>query len=85
MAQQKIGLAIDASCDLPTGFPEKNNILVIPYGFRIGKKFHEDSRVPLATCEIYQKRLLLESHDVETIPYTSEQIKQLLLKFAVTN
>jgi len=85
MAQQKIGLAIDASCDLPTEFLEQNNILVIPYGFRIGKQFHEDSRAPLATREIYQKRLHSKSHDVETIPYTSEQIKELLLKVAVTN
>lgn len=81
----RIGLTVDSACDLPWSFVEQNNIFILPISVRINDQLVEDTRDPGKTVEFYRSGLLSKGHDVESIPYTVEQIRQLFLDKVVVD
>lgn len=53
----RIGLVVDASCDLPQDFLLKHRIPVLPIRIRLGEQSLVDRRVPQATQAFYRELL----------------------------
>ena len=53
----RIGLVVDATCDLPPEFLSANNIRVLPIGIRVGQRRIIDDRDPDTTLRFYAEEL----------------------------
>src|SRR5690554_1939547 len=81
----RIGLTVDSACDLPWSFIKENNIFVLPIAIRVGDKLVEDTRDPELTQQFYESGVLDKGHDVETLPYSTDQIRELFLDKVVVD
>lgn len=81
----RFGLTVDSACDLPWSFVEENNIFILPISVNINGQLIEDVRDPEQTLNFYRSGLLTRGHDVESIPYSTEQIRALFLDQVVVN
>ena len=76
----RIGLAIDAACDLSQAFLQQHNIAVMPITVRwIGEVFMDD-RDPAEIQRFIDRRLGSRSHSAETEPCPVEDVQKLFLE-----
>lgn len=81
----RIGLVVDAACDLPGDFLRDKGIHVLPIGLRVGDRQLVDTRDPAATTAFYRERQdkRAELH-AESVPLSAAEIEALFLDQWVT-
>ncbi|WP_024868553.1 DegV family protein [Pseudoxanthomonas suwonensis] len=75
----RIGIVVDSACDLPSGYIERNNVILLPITVRIGDAVLADHRDEEATLSFLHAHVAERGHEAETIPYSVEQIRDLFL------
>jgi DegV family protein with EDD domain len=75
----RMGLAIDASCDLPQAFLQEHGIAVMPIVVRLDGKVFKDDRDP-AEIERFLAMQHAETHAAETEPCSVEDVQKLFLE-----
>lgn len=75
----RMGLAIDAACDLSQAFLEKHNITVMPITVRVDGEVFKDDRQPEEIRRFIKRRLGNRSHSAETEPCSVEEVQKLFL------
>ncbi len=76
----RMGLAIDAACDVSQAFLQQNNIVVMPITVRVDGEVFMDSREPADTQRFIERRLGNRSHSAETEPCPAEDVEKLFLE-----
>jgi len=76
----RMGIAIDAACDLPQAFLQKHNIAVMPITIRIDDEIFMDNRHPVELHRFLDRNLGNRSHSAETIPCSVEDVQKLFLE-----
>ncbi|KGI78817.1 DegV family protein [Oleiagrimonas soli] len=76
----RIGLVMDATCDLPLEFVQKNNITVLPILVNVEGETFADQRDPVETQRFLDSNMGSRSHGAETTPYSSEEVMQLFME-----
>lgn len=76
----RIGLAIDAACDLSQDFLLRHNIAVMPITVKVDRETFMDKRDPAEMERFISKRLGSRSHSAETEPCPVEAVKNLFLE-----
>lgn len=76
----RMGLAIDACCDVSQAFLEKHDISVIPITVKVDGDVFLDSRDPAETQRFISKRLGSRSHAAETEPSPVVEVQKLFLE-----
>lgn len=71
-------IVIDSACDLPPDFIEKHQIEILPIGVRFGEKIYSDNRIEERTVSLYRANFDKRGIDAETVPYSVDQITELL-------
>ncbi|TBR36392.1 DegV family EDD domain-containing protein [Dyella terrae] len=74
-----MGLAIDASCDLPQTFLQEHNIAVMPITVRVDDEVFLDDRSQVEIHRFLDRKLGDRSHSAETEPCTVEDVQRLFL------
>jgi DegV family protein with EDD domain len=75
----RMGVAIDASCDLPQAFLQEHDIAVMPINVRLGGKLFKDHRDP-AEIQRFLELDHAELYSAETEPCTVEDVQKLFLE-----
>ncbi len=75
----RTGVVIDSACDLPQSYIEQHNIHIMPISLIFGYDVFKDARDPEATQNFYRKYLSEKTLDIETAPFSVEQILDLFL------
>lgn len=75
----RIGLVVDATCDLPADFIRRHDIRILPIHIRLGNDLLVDRRDPEATLHFYANQLAEGGLDAETIPWSAEEIREEFL------
>lgn len=75
----RIGLVVDSTCDLPKSFIDENRIVILPISIRVDKDLLVDNREPEPALDFYRYHIGDKGHDAESIPFTTDQIKELFL------
>ena len=81
----RLGLLVDAACDLPLAFIAQNAIRVMPIPIRIGDRELVDVRDEEATRKFSEHVLAAGITDVEVRPYSEEQLESLFLERLVVD
>jgi DegV family protein with EDD domain len=76
----RIGVAIDAACDVPHDFLERNGIAVLPITVRVDGQQFMDDRNPVEIQRFIQQKLGNRSHSGETEASTVEDVQALFLE-----
>ena len=76
----RMGIAIDAACDLPQAFLQKHNIAVMPITIRIDDEIFMDNRNQVELHRFLDRKLGSRSHSAETIPCSVEDVQKLFLE-----
>jgi DegV family protein with EDD domain len=76
----RMGLAIDAACDLSQDFLMQHNIAVMPITVIVDRETFMDKRDPAEMERFISKRLGSRSHSAETEPCPVEEVKKLFLE-----
>jgi DegV family protein with EDD domain len=76
----RIGLAIDAACDLSQAFLQQHNIAVMPITVRVDGEVFMDDREPAEIQRFIDRRLGSRSHSAETEPCPVEEVQKLFLE-----
>lgn len=76
----RMGLAIDAACDLSQAFLEKHDITVMPITVRVDGEVFMDDRQPAEIQRFIKRRLGNRSHSAETEPCSVEEVQKLFLE-----
>lgn len=76
----RIGLVMDATCDLPLDFVQKNNITVLPIMVNVEGETFADQRDPVETRRFLDSDMGSRSHAAETTPYSSDEVMQLFME-----
>lgn len=76
----RIGLVVDAACDLPKAFLEQHKVTLLPIALRLGGHTFLDNRDAAVTQSFYREHFGQRSQDAETAPATVEQIRDLFLQ-----
>ena len=80
----RIGVVIDAACDLPHAFIERHGIEILPINLRFGGRDFVDDRDPRATRNFLSTYIAEKDLDAEAHAPGVEQIKNLFLERIVT-
>lgn len=75
----RIGIVIDSACDLPPAFIAQHGLEIMPINLKIGGELLHDTRDPAATIAFYKRYLETKDLDIETQPFSVEQITELFL------
>lgn len=75
----RMGLAIDAACDLSQAFLQQHNIAVMPITVRVDGEVFMDDRKPAEIQRFIDRRLGSRSHSAETEPCPVEEVQKLFL------
>jgi len=75
----RIGLMVDATCDLPRKFIDDHQIIVMPITIRIDEHTFVDVHDLVATEGYYQSEVGKRGHAAETAPLTVDEIRELFL------
>ncbi len=75
----RMGLAIDASCDIPQTFLQEHNIAVMPITVRVDGEVFLDDRSQAELHRFLDRKLGDRSHSAETEPCSVEEVQQLFL------
>jgi DegV family protein with EDD domain len=81
----RIGLVMDASCDLPRAYIDAHRIDVLPISVRVDAETFSDDRDPAETQRFLDGQLGSRSHSAQTEPYSTEQIQSLFLERLVVD
>lgn len=81
----RIGLVVDATCDLPPEFLAANNIRVLPIGIRLGERRIVDDRDPDTTLKFYSQDLPKVGPEDGSEPLTPAQTHDWFLEQLVTD
>lgn len=81
----KIGLVVDATCDLPNDYIKENNIQVLPITLRIGEERVVDDRNASVRQAFYADNRLHKSHDAESEPLGVEAFRDFFLEHIVSH
>jgi DegV family protein with EDD domain len=76
----RIGLAIDATCDVSQAFLQQHNVSVMPITIRVDGESFMDDREPAEIQRFIDRRLGSRSHSAETSPCTVEDVQNLFLE-----
>ena len=76
----RMGLAIDASCDLPQAFLQQHDVAVMPIAVRIDNTTFKDDRNPAEIERFLNLNLSSRSHSAETEPCSVEDVQKLFLE-----
>jgi len=76
----RMGVAIDASCDLPQTFLQEHGITVMPIHVRVDDATFQDDRAPAEIQRFLDLKLGSRSHSAETVPCSVEDVQQLFLE-----
>lgn len=76
----RIGLAIDAACDLSREFLRRHDVAVMPITVRIDGEVFMDDREPAEIQRFIDRRLGSRSHSAETEPCPVEDVQKLFLE-----
>ncbi len=76
----RMGLTMDASCDLPQAFLEEHRITVLPITVKVDNETFKDDRDPAEIQRFIDRRLGSRSHSAETEPTSAEEVQQLFLE-----
>jgi DegV family protein with EDD domain len=76
----RMGLAIDAACDLSQAFLQKHDIAVMPITVRVDSEVFKDDRKPAEIQRFIDRRLGSRSHSAETEPCPVEEVQKLFLE-----
>jgi DegV family protein with EDD domain len=76
----RMGLAIDASCDLPQDFLQEHDISVMPIAVRVNGSVFKDDRNPAEIDRFLRLKLGSRSHSAETEPCSVEDVQKLFLE-----
>jgi len=76
----RIGLAIDAACDLSQAFIQQHNIAVMPIKVKVDGEVFMDDRQPAEMQRFIDRRLGSRSHSAETEPSPVEEVQKLFLE-----
>lgn len=80
----KIGIAVDATCDLPLAFLEKHGVTVLPARIRFGDLESLDRREPRETMGFYRRYVADRSADAATGPVAADELLALFLDQLIT-
>ena len=75
----RLGILVDAACDLPQAFIAQNPIRVMPIPVRVGGRELIDVRDDAETKDFFLRVLAAGATDVESRPYTEEELEKLFL------
>ena len=75
----RIGLVVDAGCDLSDEVIAEEDVVVLPIAVRIGDHLTLDTRNSDVTAPFLESDIAKDAAEAETIPYTVEQIRELFL------
>jgi DegV family protein with EDD domain len=75
----RIGIVVDASCDLPHSYIESNGLVVVPGLIEFGERSALDSREPRETLAWYRRELSDHRLEARTVAPTIDQIRDLFL------
>ncbi|MBD8882394.1 MULTISPECIES: DegV family protein [Rhodanobacter] len=75
----RMGLTIDASCDLPQDFLQQHRIMVMPVTIKVDGETFTDNREPSEVQRFIDRQLGSRSHSAETEPTTAEEVQELFL------
>ena len=75
----RLGILVDAACDLPRAFIAQNPIRVMPIPVRVGDRELIDVRDDAETKDFFLRVLAAGTTDVESRPYTEEELEKLFL------
>ena len=75
----RLGILVDAACDLPRAFIAQNPIRVMPIPVRVGDRELIDVRDDAETKDFFLRVLAAGATDVESRPYTEEELEKLFL------
>jgi DegV family protein with EDD domain len=75
----RMGLAIDAACDLSQAFLQRHDVAVMPITVRVNGEVFMDDRDPAEIQRFIGRRLGSRSHSAETEPCPVEGVQQLFL------
>lgn len=81
----KIGIVVDATCDLPASFIARHGICILPIAIRLGADVLVDQRDVEQTEQFYLRDLRERGVDAESVPYTAEQIEAVFLDHLVVD
>lgn len=76
----RMGLAIDAACDLSQDFMLQHNIAVMPITVKVDRETFMDKRDPAEMERFISKQLGSRSHTAETEPCPIEDVQKLFLE-----
>lgn len=76
----RMGLAIDASCDLPQAFLEEHDIAVMPIAVHVDKDVFKDDRDPAEIQRFFDLKMGSRSHSASTKPCSVEDVQKLFLE-----
>ena len=75
----RLGILVDAACDLPRAFIAQNPIRVVPIPIRIGRRERVDVRDDADTKDFFLNVLAAGETDVEFRAFTEDQLEALFL------
>lgn len=75
----RMGLAIDASCDLPQAFLEQHQVAVMPITVKLDGSTFKDDRDP-REIERFLRTKLAGTHAAETEPCSIEEVQRLFVE-----
>ncbi|WP_189339725.1 DegV family protein [Rhodanobacter denitrificans] len=76
----RMGLAIDAACDLSQAFLQQHHVAVMPITVRVDGEVFLDDRKPAEIQRFIDRRLGSRSHSAETEPCPVEEVQKLFLE-----
>lgn len=75
----RIGIVVDAACDLPPSFIERHKIVILPITVRIGNAVFPDQGDREASLNFLEAQVAERAAEAETLPYSVAQIRDLFL------
>jgi DegV family protein with EDD domain len=76
----RIGLVVDATCDMPSAVLQQYGIVILPISIKIGDTVFADTRDEGATLNFLDSDIAERGIDAETASFTVDQIRDLFLK-----
>ncbi|WP_119395931.1 DegV family protein [Salinibius halmophilus] len=78
-------LVVDSACDLPAQLIEQSNIKVLPINIKVNGELYKDKKSDSHLLDFYNKGLLTNDNDADSVPYTTEEIEQFILSDLVSH
>ena len=80
----RIGITVDSTCDLPREYLDAHRVVVLPTTVELDNNSYADERDPVATLRFYREILGDRVHSAVTVPYSTEQFREMFLSRLVT-